>query len=302
MRIKLNYQKKVTIVLKPKEVKQFKSLLPKLISWLKERNTLCYFIELEKERIETIFNTIPSNISFCLKNQIYNLSDLIITLGGDGTLIGICRNSSDNSPPIFGINMGGLGFITEFSKTDFWPKLESTLQGNEPLTKVGFFTVEVVKKKKNKFTSFFLNDAVITKNDISRMFALSVDSNNEHIYNISGDGLIISSPIGSTAYSLAAGGPIIHPKVESMVLTPICPHSLTKRPLVIPDNNVVKIKTPLEDGPVMLTLDGQQAININPSDEIRISKNKNKFVHLIKNPERTYFNTFREKFMYSKSD
>lgn len=165
-------------------------------------------------------------------------------MGGDGTLIGVSRNVKKNSPPIFGVNMGNLGFITEFSKVEFFDQLENTIKGTYKLTSLPLYQVEVTRKNKVTFKGTFLNDLVINNNLVSKMLTLSVESEGEHIYNLSGDGLIISSPIGSTAYSLAAGGPIISPSVNAITLTPICAHSLTHRPLVIPDNTSVSIKAP----------------------------------------------------------
>jgi NAD+ kinase len=196
--------------------------------------------------------------------------------------------------------MGHLGFITEFSKAEFFEQLESTLKGNFELTELSLFQVEVSHKRDEKpfFKSYFLNDAVVNNNQVSRMLKLSVESVGEHIYNLAGDGLIISSPIGSTAYSLAAGGPIIHPSVNAMTLTPICAHSLTHRPLVIPDNSNVVVKAARPDDSLKLTLDGQEAIVVEAADFIKITKRKSVVAKLIKNPERTYFRTLKEKFTH----
>ena len=132
------------------------------------------------------------------------------------------------------------------------------------------------------------------------MFSLSVEGNNSHIYNLSGDGLIVSSPIGSTAYSLAAGGPIIHPSTKSFVLTPICPHSLTHRPFVLPNDYNLKIKTSSIVDSVIITLDGQEAVKINENHNISISKSRTRYCNIICNPNRNYFQTLREKFTHGK--
>ena len=143
-----------------------------------------------------------------------------------------------------------------------------------------------------------MNDVVVNNNLISRMLTLSVESEGEHIYNLAGDGLIISSPIGSTAYSMAAGGPIIHPNVNAITLTPICAHSLTHRPLVIPDHSNVIIKAAKSDESIKLTLDGQQHVTLGSNDTILVTKKKSKIVRLIKNPDRTYYRTLKEKFTH----
>lgn len=292
--------KNISIVLKPKENIVFESILPNLASWLLRRKKTISFLEKEKERIQKIFKGDVKNLNFIAENELHSNSDLIITMGGDGTLIGVCRNITKKSPPIFGVNMGHLGFITEFSKAEFFDQLESTLKGNFELTQLCLYQVEVFSKKKEKptFKGYFLNDVVVNNNQISRMLTLSVESEGEHIYNLAGDGLIISSPIGSTAYSLAAGGPIIHPLVNAITLTPICAHSLTHRPLVIPDHSSVMIKASKADESIKLTLDGQQAVVLDSNDVIKVTKKKTKIVRLIKNPGRTYFRTLKEKFTH----
>ncbi len=292
--------KNISIVLKPKHNAEFESILPNLTSWLHRRKKNVSFLYKEKERIQKIFKGEIKNLIFIAENELHEASDLIITMGGDGTLIGVCRNITKNSPPIFGVNMGHLGFITEFAKAEFFDQLEETLKGNYELNRLCLFQVEVFAKtdEKSILKGYFLNDAVVTNNQISRMLTLSVESEGENIYNLSGDGLIVSTPIGSTAYSLAAGGPIIHPMVNAMTLTPICPHSLTHRPLVVPDSSYVIIRAAKPDDSIKLTLDGQQSVVLSATDFVKITKKKNKIVQLIKNPSRTYFRTLKEKFTH----
>ncbi|MFA6237294.1 MAG: NAD(+)/NADH kinase [Bacteriovorax sp.] len=292
--------KNISIVLKPRFNSEFESILPNLASWLLRRKKTISFLAKEADRIQRIFKGDIKNLNFIAENELHSQSDLIITMGGDGTLIGVCRNITKNSPPIFGVNMGHLGFITEFAKAEFFDQLEATLKGDFELTHLCLYQVEVFSKKKEKpsFRGYFLNDAVVNNNQISRMLTLSVESEGEHIYNLAGDGLIISSPIGSTAYSLAAGGPIIHPSVNAITLTPICAHSLTHRPLVIPDHSNVVIKAARADESIKLTLDGQQAVVLDSNDIIKVTKKKTKIVKLIKNPGRTYFRTLKEKFTH----
>lgn len=290
--------KNITIVLKPKVTTEFESILPNLLSWLLRRKKTVHFLASEKERLNKIFKGDLKNINFVQENELHNNSDLIITMGGDGTLIGVSRNVKKNSPPIFGVNMGHLGFITEFSKVEFFDQLEDAVKGNFELTTLSLYQVEVFRKDKSTFKGTFLNDVVVNNNQISRMLTLSVESMGEHIYNLSGDGLIISSPIGSTAYSLAAGGPIIHPNVNAMTLTPICAHSLTHRPLVIPDNTSVTIKAARPDESIKLTLDGQQSLVVTSQDTIKVTKRKGIQVRLIKNPGRAYYRTLKEKFTH----
>ena len=291
---------RVTLILKPDIINELRNLLPNLTIWLTRRKiTPCFLIH-EKERIQKIFLKIPSKVQFFSLEEAQKNSDLIITLGGDGTLIGTARKLKRKAPPLFGINLGKLGFISEFSKIDFYDYLGTTLKMNYETFNMNLFCAEIIEKNKIVQKSYFINDAVVNKNDISRMFTISVESNGQHIFNLAGDGLIASSPIGSTAYSLAAGGPIIHPTVDSFVLTPICPHSLTNRPLVLPSNQTLTIKLLGKENKIHLTLDGQEGIEIGYNQIIKITKCRNRSISLIKNPNRTYFFTLKEKFTHGK--
>ena len=292
---KLNI-KNVGIVLKPKAVTEYTSVLPNLITWFKKRKINVSFLDHEEERVRKILKSLPKQISFLSIKDMHHTMDLNITLGGDGTLLGFSRNSDRKSAPIFGVNMGTLGFITEYAKSEFFEGLEQIIANKCDITKVPLYKVDVIKGRKTLFSNHFLNDSVISKHDISRMFSLSVDNEEENIFNISGDGLIISSPTGSTAYSLAAGGPIISPLVQALVLTPICPHSLTHRPIVISDKQTLKVKVPADAESVMLTLDGQEVQELPSRCIVEVSKSKTKYVKLIANPQKTYFDTLKTKF------
>lgn len=291
--------KTVSIVIKPKVLAAFSSILPNLCSWLHRRKISVNFLDSEEKRLNSIFKTLPKYISLVDMKEIH-ASDLIISLGGDGTLIGVSRLCTKNSPPVLGVNMGRLGFITEFSRAELFDQLEIILKKNVEISKVHLYKTTVIRKDKKNFQGFFLNDAVVSKHEISRMFALAIESNNEHLFDISGDGLIISSPIGSTAYSLAAGGPIIHPFVNGITLTPICPHSLTHRPLIVPDNLGIDVRIPPSTDNINLTLDGQVFFNVESRDIIKIQKSKTRYMKLINNPDRTYFQTLKDKFTHGR--
>lgn len=293
--------KNIGILLKPRDVQEFSTIIPNITEWLIRRKKNVTFLNQEQDRVQKYFKTVPKQVSFTELDEFHDL-DLIITLGGDGTLIGLSRKCKKNTPPIFGVNMGRLGFITEFSKVEYFDELTKTLKGNFEINKLQLYRVEVTKKSKKVFKANFLNDVVINKNNISRMFSLTAECDSELIFNVSGDGLIISTPIGSTAYSLAAGGPIIHPNVNALVLTPICPHSLNHRPLVIPDNKKIDIRFPIQESHLSLTLDGQEAFDVEKGCIITISKVKNNFAKFVKNPDRTYFHTLKEKLTHGQRE
>lgn len=300
--MKNKIEKTVSLILKPKVIDLYRIELPKLTSWLAEKNLVVQFQEAERERLEDIYTAIPDNIKFCNLEQTFTETELIITFGGDGTLLGTCRNTSSKSPAIFGINMGRMGFITEYSKNDFYPALEKTLNGICDISQIHLFNAEVFKNEKSVANSFFFNDAVISKGNMARMFCTSIMSEDENIDKLVGDGVIISSSIGSTAYSLAAGGPILHPGVDAMVITSICPHSLARRPIVIPASFTLTLKPSGDNCPVLLTLDGQEVITVEENDLIKITKNNQRTISMIANPKRTYFNTLREKFTHGRME
>lgn len=294
--------KTIGITLKPNSTPEFYNILPNLCAWLLRRKKQVVFREEDKERVIKFFKQKSTdNLEFWNSKNFHNGVDIMFSLGGDGTLIGACRRINTKIP-VLGINLGRLGFITEFNKNEYFDRLGDILEGNFEITQKPLVHVTVTRKGEEHFSDYFFNDAVLAKNDIARMIYLRAEFGKEHIYNIAGDGIIISTPMGSTAYSMAAGGPIVHPDVHGLVLTPICPHSLIHRPFVIPDSAPIALKILPPHHSVTLTLDGQVAINIDEQDIVSINDKKMKKVSLIRNPERSYFETIRDKFVFSKKD
>ncbi|MBT4792492.1 MAG: NAD(+)/NADH kinase [Halobacteriovoraceae bacterium] len=293
---------KISVILKPSNIEDMSNILTNLIRWLKRRNKTIYLLEKENKRFQNSISTRTANsIQYATESFVYNKTDLIISLGGDGTLLGLCRKAS-SKVPIFSVNLGRLGFITEFEKSEFYEKLNVILLGRYRVFKKNLYSISVEGNQKKTVKKYFFNDAVFTKNDLARMFTLSVESENENIFTLTGDGLIISSTYGSTAYSLAAGGPIVHPDVKALILTPICAHSLTHRPLVIPDSQDLRIKVVEKTNTVNVSIDGQECISLQPNDIVHISKFPRRVVSLIKNEERTYYHTLKEKFVHGRRE
>jgi NAD+ kinase len=288
----------IGIILKPSKIDELSNTITNLTRWLVKRRKNIILLESEKVRLRPILkDSLFETILFVSEDSFFSQIDIVISFGGDGTLIGL--SSRINSLiPIMGVNLGRLGFITEFSKSDFYERLNAVLAGKYEIETKCLYNVVITGSSNHSL--YFLNDIVFTKNSISRIFSLNLEVNSEHVYDISGDGLIISTPIGSTAYSLAAGGPIIHPAVKALILTPICPHSLTHRPLVISEDAKIKVSLLDEETEIVLTIDGQQAIAIKKSDSILISKKNSKTISFIKNPERSYFQTLKEKFVHGR--
>ena len=290
---------KTAIALKPHFLRGYSSFLPELTHWLNSQKKEVFFLKKETDRISKIFRgQKTANFKFIEPENIFKESDFIISLGGDGTLISLAAHAKREQTPIFGVNLGRLGFITEFQKKEIYEYLPHLFQGKLKTEKINLYSVNIYKNSKKYQSHSFLNDAVLGRPDVARMFPLVLECDGKEVYNFSGDGIIISSPLGSTAYSLAAGGPIVHPKVQAIILSPICPHSLTNRPLIIPDNKEILLKTgkPMD---TLLTVDGQRNFQIEKKDFITIKKNR-KFLNIVKNPDRNYFNTLKEKFFYGR--
>ena len=292
----------VGITLKPNSTPEFYNILPNLCSWLLRRKRKIIFNIEDKARVLKFFKTKNvDHLEFWDSKAFHKNVHIMLSLGGDGTLIGVCRRI-DAKIPVLGINLGRLGFITEFNKNEYIDRLSAILDGKYQVTTKPLFHISVMKKNKIHFKNYFFNDAVLAKNDIARMIYIRAELGSEHVYNISGDGIIISTPLGSTAYSMAAGGPIVHPEVKGLVLTPICPHSLIHRPFVVPDTAPISIKILPPHHSMTLTLDGQVGLNVDDQDVVMINTAKVKKVLLIKNPDRSYFETIREKFIFAKRD
>lgn len=292
----------IGITLKPNSTPEFYSILPNLCSWLLKRKKKVVFRTEDELRVKKFFKgKSTSQLEFWDSKNFHSKVDIMFSMGGDGTLIGVCRRVHSKIP-VLGINLGRVGFITEFNKNEYFDFLESVLDGKYGEIQQPLYHVEVTRSDKTVFKDYFFNDAVIGKNDIARMIYLRAEMGHEHIYNIAGDGIIVSTPLGSTAYSMAAGGPIVHPHVNALILTPICPHSLIHRPFVIPDKGPIQIKVLPPYHHLTLTLDGQVAFHVEDQDTVTINGAKVKRITLIKNPERSYFETIREKFMFSKRE
>ncbi len=219
--------------------------------------------------------------------------DVILVLGGDGTLLHAARLVGAAGIPILGVNLGSLGFLTEVKLDEMYSALEGLLSGNYQSEERVLLNVEVVRKEKVVAQYLALNDAVINKGALARIIDLEVSVNSQPVLHTRADGLIISTPTGSTAYSLAAGGPILYPTLEAFIIAPICPHTLTNRPVVIPDRDEVEIC--LHRGTdVMLTVDGQVGMPLQQRDYLKIYRAQST-LKLVLPFGSTFFKLLREK-------
>jgi NAD+ kinase len=231
------------------------------------------------------------------KKSIPGLSDLIIVLGGDGTFLSIARLMQHHCVPVLGVNMGQLGFLTETMRNEALATVKDILEGKIVPTISERTLLEVTLKRKDEiiFQGPVVNDAVISKGAIARIIGMHIWVGGRWVHHVRADGIIVSTPTGSTAYSLAAGGPIVEPTVPALILTPICPHSLTHRPIVIPDHLEVKVCLNDRPGHVLLTLDGQDAVDLVQGDCVHIKKFEAFKLQVIANPNRDYYALLREK-------
>jgi NAD+ kinase len=201
--------------------------------------------------------------------------------------------------PILGVNLGGLGFLTETTLEELYPVLDKILEGKAEVEKRMKLCATVLRQSQRVGEYSVLNDVVISKSVLARIIHLRNSINGAYVTTYRGDGVIISTPTGSTAYSLAAGGPIIYPSMDSILITPICPHALTNRPLLIPDRATVEFTLESEEGDVQLTFDGQVGCALNPFDKVIVTKAKD-HVFFIKSPFKDYFQILRTKFKWGE--
>jgi len=214
--------------------------------------------------------------------------DIIILIGGDGTFLSVAKQAVENQVPVAGFNLGSLGFLTELKKEDLETDLKNIFYGQPKISQRKMLGIDF----KGKLYAA-LNDVVASKGSIARIIKMSLEIDDSYVAEISGDGLIISTPTGSTAYSLAAGGPIVTPQVKGMVVTPICPHSLTFRPLVIPDNSKVKV-TLISGMESFLTVDGQKVLPLDTGDFFTAGI-LDKTLPMVENSRLNYFKLLNEK-------
>ncbi|MFA5947439.1 MAG: NAD(+)/NADH kinase [Candidatus Gracilibacteria bacterium] len=280
--------KRIGIITK-RNVSEHVDVLKKLVSFLKKEKkevfldvNSCEFFKGEKG-----FN----------KEEILNKSDMAIVLGGDGTLLKTARQTSRKKTLVLGINFGTLGFLTESKPKDIFECLKEIFKGNYHLDRRTLLRTTVYRNNKKIATFLALNDAVINQGAFARLIEMDLEINNQNLTSVKADGLIIATPSGSTAHSLSAGGPIVHPKVEGLILTPICPSSLSMRPIVLPDkrNLTITIKTHRheEEINIGLTLDGQEVVDLKYGDKITIRRSK-RYFYMVRTQSR-YYTMLKEK-------
>jgi len=260
-----------------------------LIPWLTRRG--------KKVLVEN--GLVRNKAQSCTKKELAGKADLIISLGGDGTLLNIAPLVERPDVPILGVNLGALGFITEIGADELEPVLIDTLEGNYAVEKRMTLEVKVRRKKRARPRFRVLNDVVIAKGARSRIIDLETHVDSDYLCTYRADGLILSTPTGSTAYSLAAAGPILEPTLGAIVLSPICPHMLTHRPIVVPGGATIHVTLRSFGDTVILVPDGQPGMRLDNGDEVEV-RDYGMPVSLIKIPSRSYYEILRGKLKWGE--
>jgi NAD+ kinase len=262
-----------------------------LTAWMQERGIEVF---LEKPLAEAMgagpgypASTLPSMV------------ELIVVLGGDGTLISVARQVGPLRIPILGVNLGSLGFLTEVTLDELYPTLERVLQGNFTVSE-RMMLKAVVRRGGEEIGQYrVLNDVVINKGALARIIDMEAWVDDTYLTTFKADGLIIATPTGSTAYNLAAGGPIIYPGLHCLIISPICPHMLTNRPIIVSDDAVIRVEVKFQDEDVVFTADGQVGMPLKGGDVVEVRRSKS-LTRLIKSPAKDYFEVLRAKLRWGE--
>lgn len=277
--------KSIGILIKPK-FPEIKATLQNVVTWLRTRHIDVI--------LDTNSATLLGETGGIQKTQLAGKADVLLVLGGDGTMLNAARLAGERGIPILGVNMGGLGFLTEVRLENLYPSLERVFSNEFVLDERLMLKTHIHRHGETVAQGVVLNDVVISKGTLARMIELTIAIQGEFVTKLRGDGLIISTPTGSTAYSLSAGGPIIEPAVQALILTPICPHTLTHRPLIVPAQAEITVTLTSKDDGAMATLDGQVGVALSHGDSVEVTVSEHR-TRLIRFPETRYHDVLREK-------
>jgi NAD+ kinase len=280
--------KKVGVVVKPNHTEAWQTAA-EVSAWFEKRG-----IEVFTEK-----SAMDSPIKFVEREVFKAQSDLIVILGGDGTMISTARLIGDREVPILGINYGSLGYLTEFRIEEMFPAIEAILDGNYEIDPRVTLDVKLERDAEILSTNRILNEVVINRAVLAKIIEVEITLNGLFVNSFRSDGIIVATPTGSTAYSLSAGGPILYPSMNAVVITPICPFTLTNRPIVIPDNAEIRLRLKSESEGAALTLDGQVGYQMKTGDCVVISKSETSF-NLVSPPNRNYFDVLRNKLKWGR--
>lgn len=288
--------KRVGIVIKPHQPDALTTVCG-VVQWLSERSIeVVGGPEIERQRI---IEQTGCTVEELDHDKLAASVDLILVLGGDGTMIAAARMLGDKEVPVLGVNYGGVGYLTEFRIEELYAALESIVAGNYRLDTRVMLAAEILRDGKQVAQSRVLNDVVINKSALARIIEIEAYFNQQFVSSFRADGLIVSTPTGSTAYNLSAGGPVIYPSMNAVVITPICPFTLSNRPLVVPDDATIELRLKTQQEEVALTLDGQVGFPLQTGDRVVIRKSQTTF-NLVQPMNRNYFDVLRDKLRWGR--
>jgi NAD+ kinase len=288
--------KRIGIVVKPHQPDALRTICD-VVQWLADRGmAVVGGPEIERERIEHETGCAVAQLNH---DELAASVDLMLVLGGDGTMIATARMLGDHEVPVLGVNYGGLGYLAEFRIEELYLALESILNGNYRLDRRVMLAAELLRGSEVLTRMRVLNDVVINKSALARIIEIEVYLNEQFVNSFRADGLIVSTPTGSTAYNLSAGGPVIYPSMNAIVITPICPFTLSNRPLVVPDDSDIELRLKTEREDVVLTLDGQVGTPMQVDDRVVIRKSHSTF-NLVQPMNRNYFDVLRDKLRWGR--
>ena len=288
--------KRVGIIVKPHQPDALKTVCS-VVEWLAERSiAVVSGPEIDRERIE---QQTGCSVTALTHEELAASADLMLVLGGDGTMIATARMIGDTEVPVLGVNYGGLGYLAEFRVEELYTALQSILEGNYRLDTRVMLAVQLMRGDEEVTRTRVLNDAVINKSALARIIEIEAYLNQQFVNSFRADGLIVSTPTGSTAYNLSAGGPVIYPSMNAVVITPICPFTLSNRPLVVPDDAVIELCLKTREEEVALTLDGQVGFPLQVEDRVIIRKSRTTF-NLVQPMNRNYFEVLRDKLRWGR--
>jgi NAD+ kinase len=287
---------RIGVVVKPHQAEALKTLC-QLVRWFGEHGILLVGgPEIERERIE---HETGCAVEVVELDQLAASVDLLLVLGGDGTMISAARLVGERHVPVLGINYGNLGYLAEFRMEEMFPALEYILAGDYRLEHRQMLAVELFRGEERLMQSRVLNDVVINKSALARIIEIEAYLNGQFVNSFRADGLIVSTPTGSTAYNLSAGGPVIYPSMNAVVITPICPFTLSNRPIVVPDDALIELRLQTPDEEVVLTLDGQVGRPLMAGDRVLIRKSETTF-DIVTPTNRNYFDVLRDKLRWGR--
>src|ERR1044071_9158904 len=288
--------RRVGVLVKPNQPEALQTIC-RLVEWCSGRGIkVAGGPRLRREEIES---ETGCSVESLAHDELVKAADLFVVLGGDGTMIGAARLIGDAEKPVVGVNFGTLGYLADFTVEDMIPTLEFVLAGDYTIDRRLMLAATVERNGERMMHDRVLNDVVISKSALARIIEIETHVDQKFVNRFRADGLIISTPTGSTAYNLSAGGPVIYPSMNAVCITPICPHTLSNRPLVVPDDAEFELVLKTQREEVALTLDGQVGMPLEYDDRVTVRKSRTGF-RLIQAHTRNYFDVLRNKLKWGR--